>query len=144
MLKIVGDGANMVDITYIDNVAHAHWLAAKNLCSSATAGGKAYFIGQERPVKMWDWINDLFSRMGIPPVSGKISLPTALAVGAVLEMTHKLLFPEKEPRMTRFLAEQLAKSHYFSHDRARHDLGYFPIVPIEEGMDKLIHWLRDK
>ncbi len=143
-LKIVGDGTNKVDITYIDNVAQAHFLAAQNLISSASASGKAYFIGQERPVRMWQWINDLFKRMDVPPVTGKVSLPAARTAGSLLETTHRLMRRAGEPKMTRFLAEQLARSHYFSHDRAQQDFGYLPVVSIEEGMDKLIHWLKEK
>ncbi|MDH4319565.1 MAG: NAD-dependent epimerase/dehydratase family protein, partial [Desulfobulbaceae bacterium] len=45
-LRIVGSGRNMVDIAYIDNVVHAHVLAAENLLSSASAGGQAFFISQ--------------------------------------------------------------------------------------------------
>lgn len=144
LLKIVGDGANMVDITYIDNVGLAHFLAAQNLISSATASGKAYFIGQEKPVKMWEWINDLFSRMAVPRVTRKVPLPVAWTAGAALEATHSLFRGGVEPAMTRFLAEQLARSHHFSHDRAHRDFGYVPVVSIEEGMDKLIHWLKEK
>ena len=143
-LKIVGDGYNEVDITYIDNVAHAHVLAAKNLFSTFSAAGKAYFIGQERQVRIWDWINDVFSRMGISPVTQKISLPVARTIGGSLEIVHKLFLSAKEPKMTRFLAEQLARSHYFSHQRAQLDLGYTPQVLIDEGMEKLIHWLKRK
>jgi len=49
-LRIVGDGTNRVDISFIDNVADAHLLAAHNLETDATASGKAYFISQGKPV----------------------------------------------------------------------------------------------
>ena len=62
-LKQVGDGLNMVDISYVDNVADAHILAAENLFSSATAAGNAYFISQGEPVNLWNWVNDLFSKI---------------------------------------------------------------------------------
>ena len=39
--------------------------------------------------------------------------------------------------MTRFLAAQLAKSHYFDISRARRDFGYEPVVTHEEGMKRL-------
>ena len=48
LLKKVGTGTNMVDISYVDNVAYAHVLAADNLLeNSETAAGKAYFINQD-------------------------------------------------------------------------------------------------
>jgi nucleoside-diphosphate-sugar epimerase len=141
-LKIVGEGQNLVDITYIDNVALAHFLAAKNLLTLGSSSGKAYFIGQERPVKLWEWINELFVKLEIPQVEKKISLSAAYTAGRILETVHKLIIPNKEPVMTRFLAEQLAKSHYFSHESAYRDFGYTPKISIEEGMDKLLLWLK--
>lgn len=143
-LRIVGEGKNKVDITYIDNVAHAHILAAKNLFTTKTAAGKSYFIGQEKPVILWDWINELLEKSDINQVTKKVPLSVALFSGGLLEILFGLLNVEKEPKMTRFLAEQLAKSHYFSHLQAEQDIGYFPIVTIEDGMDRLLHWLKSK
>jgi nucleoside-diphosphate-sugar epimerase len=42
-----------------------------------------------------------------------------------------------EPRMTRFLAAQLAKSHYFDISRAKKDFGYRVRVSTSEGMERL-------
>ena len=128
----------------VDNVAEAHILAAKNLQSSATAAGNAYFISQGEPVNLWNWINDLFQRLNIEPVKKKINAKPAYMIGTLLEGIHMWFSLEKEPKMTRFLAEQLAKSHWFSIDRARHDFGYEPRVSTEEGMDRLVHWLSKK
>jgi nucleoside-diphosphate-sugar epimerase len=127
-LKRVGDGANLVDISYIDNVAHAHILAAKNLAGKGTASGKPYFISQGTPVNLWNWINALFAEMAISPVQSSLSETFAYRLGGVLELLYTAIRAKKEPRMTRFLAEQLAKSHYFSIANARKDLGYEPIV----------------
>jgi nucleoside-diphosphate-sugar epimerase len=140
-LKIVGNGTNLVDISYIDNVADAHVLAAENLNSSATAAGNAYFISQGEPVNLWNWINDLFARLGIEPVRKKISFGTAYSIGTLLEGIYMWFRVEKEPRMTRFLAEQLAKSHWFSIDRARRDLGYAPRVSTSAGLERVVEWL---
>lgn len=141
-LSIVGDGENLVDISYVDNVAHAHILAAKNLHTSAEANGRSYFIGQERPVNLFDWLNEIFQQLEIRPVKKRVSFAAAYGIGWILEKIHAAVMPEKEPKMTRFLAQQLAKSHYFSHENAQKDLGYTPQISIEEGMARLIQWLR--
>ncbi|WP_457576515.1 NAD-dependent epimerase/dehydratase family protein [Desulfomarina sp.] len=141
-LAIVGSGKNLVDITFIENVAHAHVLAADNLSTSATSAGKAYFIGQEKPVVLWEWINTLFMELGIPPLRKKVSFPVACGVGAVYEMIYTLFRLRGEPRMTRFLAYQLAHSHFFSHENAEKDLNYRPVVSIEEGMKQLVAWAK--
>jgi len=143
-LKIVGNGKNLVDISYIDNVAHAHVLAAENLNSTATAAGNAYFISQGVPVILWDWINDLFVRLGIEPVKKKIGFSTAYAVGTLMEGVYMWFGMEQEPRMTRFLAEQLAKSHWFSIANARRDLGYEPLVSTEDGLERVVEWLENE
>ncbi len=141
-LKRVGEGANLVDISYIDNVAHAHILAAKNLAGQATASGKAYFISQGIPVNLWDWINELFTKMSIPEIQSSLSETFAYRLGGVLELLYAACRAKNEPRMTRFLAEQLAKSHYFSIANAEMDLGYKPIVSTDEGLRRTVQWLK--
>ena len=46
--------------------------------------------------------------------------------------------------MTRFLAAQLAKSHYFNIQRAREDFAYEPSVSTELGMQKLAVWFGEQ
>lgn len=140
-LKRVGKGDNLVDISYVDNVAHAHILAAEDLAGRGNASGKAYFISQGEPVRLWDWINGLFAKLGITEVDGSLPFSLAYGAGAVLELLHSVVMPEREPRMTRFLAEQLAKSHYFSIRRAEMDFGYAPIVSTAQGMEHLVAWI---
>ncbi len=141
-LKIVGSGENRVDITYIDNVAHLHLLAAENLATTGEAKGQAYFIGDEDPVNLWNWINSLFKHCEIPQITQRISEKTAYAAGFTLECLYKGLRLEKEPPMTRFVAEQLARSHYFSHEKAKRELGYSELVSGQQAMDNLIHWVK--
>lgn len=141
-LKRVGDGDNFVDISYIDNVAHAHILAAKNLAEKGTACGNAYFISQGTPVNLWKWINELFAKMAVPEIHASISEGLAYKLGGLLELFYTVCRFQSEPRMTRFVAEQLAKSHYFSTAKAEKDLGYQPIVSAEEGLARTVQWLK--
>ncbi len=143
-LKRVGDGTNIVDISYVDNVAHAHVLAAENLKTTAACAGKAYFVSQGEPVNLWDWINTLFAAMDIPPVKQAVSFSTAYRVGSLLELVYKGIRVQKEPPMTRFIAEQLAKSHFFSIENSRNDFGYEPLVTTEEGLVRSINWFKNK
>jgi nucleoside-diphosphate-sugar epimerase len=140
-LRIVGNGKNQVDIAYIDNVVHAHLLAAENLAGPGSAAGHAFFIGQQEPVLLWPWINDLFSRMDVPPVTAQVGLGTAKTIGWLLEKGHGVLGRRQEPKMTRFLAEQLALSHWFSKKKAETLLGYEEKVSTEVGMERLVDWL---
>lgn len=142
-LKIVGSGDNLVDITYIENVAHAHILAAESLEKSDVAAGQAYFIGQERPVNLWDWINTLYGDLDIPEISKRVPFRLAYIVGAIFESCYFMMKIKTEPAMTRFLAGQLGRSHYFSHEKASRDIGYEPIISLEEGHERLLAWLHN-
>ncbi len=142
-LKRVGDGTNLVDISYVDNVAHAHLLAGENLATTKSASGKPYFVSQDEPVNLWSWINELYQRVGVPEINRYVSFPAAYKAGHLLELVYSALRVKKEPKMTRFLAEQLAKSHYFSIENCKRDLGYSPLVNNVEGMERLISWIKE-
>ncbi len=140
-LMQVGDGRNLVDMTYVDNAAYAHVLAAEALRSSQKANGKAYFISDGNPVVLWNWINDLLEELGIPQVKRKISYRTAYMIGSILELIY-MRGPLREPPMTRFVAGQLAFSHYFNISAARNDLGYKPRIGPDEALEKTVEWLK--
>jgi nucleoside-diphosphate-sugar epimerase len=143
-LKIVGDGTNMVDISYIDNVVDAHIKAAVNLELYGTAAGEAFFISQGEPVNLWGWINELFIALNRPLVARKISFKTAFRIGNMLEHLYGILRIKNEPKMTRFVAEQMAKSHWFSVEKARDILKWQPEVSTAEGMKRLVAWIREE
>jgi len=140
-LKIVGDGKNRVDLTYVDNAAVAHLQALDKLGEPDGPAGKAYFISDDAPVVLWDWINNLLSELGVPPVKGHVSPKAAYAVGSVLETVYRALGLSGEPKMTRFVAQQLATSHWYDMGPARRDFGYSPIVSPEDGLQNLIAYL---
>jgi 2-alkyl-3-oxoalkanoate reductase len=133
----VGDGKNLIDAVYVENAAFAHLLAADKLQPGSPVCGKAYFITNGQPVNCWDWINEILVLSGVPPVTKSISYRAAYAAGAVLEGIWTLTGRTDEPRMTRFLAAQLATSHYFNITAARQDLGYEPAISMAEGMEEL-------
>jgi nucleoside-diphosphate-sugar epimerase len=143
-LKIVGDGKNMVDISYIDNVVDAHITAAINLELYGTAAGEAFFISQGEPVKLWGWINDLLIALNRPLIARSISFQTAFRVGNILEHLYTFFRIKNEPKMTRFVAEQMAKSHWFSIKKAQDILKWQPQVSTSAGITRLVEWIRIK
>jgi nucleoside-diphosphate-sugar epimerase len=141
-LRRVGDGKNLIDHTYVENAAWAHLQAAERLQPSSRVCGNAYFLSQDDPVNCWQWINELLNLAGIASVRRSISYPAAKRLGWLLELYHELFNIQREPSMTRFLAAQLAKSHYFDISRAKDDLGYCVRVSTSEGMERLAKSLR--
>jgi len=140
-LRQIGDGTNLVDVTYIDNAASAHILALDRLAPGAPCAGKAYFISQGEPIRLWPWLNEILLSLGIPPFTKRVSYRLAYAAGTILEYVYRLFGLASEPPMTRFLAGQLAKSHYFDISASRRDLGYEAKVTTADGTRRLTDWL---
>jgi 2-alkyl-3-oxoalkanoate reductase len=139
----VGNGKNKVDVTYIDNAADAHILAAERLSENSKLSGRIYFISQAEPVLLWDMVNSILKAGGIAPVRRSVSQRTAYFLGVLFEAMFKCLQIQKEPPMTRFVAEELAKTHWFNISAAKKDLGYHPNVSTEEGLKRLKRWLDE-
>jgi nucleoside-diphosphate-sugar epimerase len=141
-LRIVGDGLNRVDTTYIDNAAQAHFDAFDHLAPGAACAGKAYFISNGEPKPMADLLNALLDAAGAPRVEQRLSFQAAYRIGAVCEALWTVLPLKGEPPMTRFLAEQLSTSHWYDMAPARRDFGYVPQVSFNEGITRLKASLR--
>jgi nucleoside-diphosphate-sugar epimerase len=136
-LKRVGLGENMISMSYVENAAHAHLLAADRLAPGSPAAGQAYFINEPEPVNLWSWVDELLALAGLPPVTRSISAPAAYFAGAMLESIYSILHLRGEPLMTRFLAQQLSGTHSYDISKAARDFGYQPIVPVAEGLRRL-------
>jgi nucleoside-diphosphate-sugar epimerase len=138
-LRIVGDGKNRVDLTHVRHAAQAHLLALDALAQPGhPANGRAYFISDGAPVVLWEWINTLLQKLGRPVVTRKISAKSAYAVGAVMETLWRILPLTGEPPMTRFVATELSKDHWYSIAAARRDLGYAPAADLGKEMTELV------
>lgn len=129
-LKIIGRGQNLVDVTYCENAANAHLLAAYELMNHKKNAGKAYFLGDEKPVELWPFIYELLGKDYQQYFSFKKKIPTSLAyfIGYILEKYYQWnKIYHKWPMLTRFAVLQMSKSHYFSHKKAQEDFNYQPI-----------------
>jgi len=140
----VGDGSNKIDTTYVEDAAHAHLLAADALTPESPVAGSVYFVSQDDPVNLWDFVNTLLTELRVPPVKRRISLPVARAIGAVLESAYRSLNLRGEPRLTRFLASELAQSHYYDISQAKQDFGYRPQVRIAEGIQRTVAYFSEE
>ncbi|MBW2247278.1 MAG: NAD-dependent epimerase/dehydratase family protein [Deltaproteobacteria bacterium] len=140
----VGNGKNLIDTIYIDNAADAHILAADALEKNPKLSGNIYFISQGDPVPLWDMINHILKAAGLAPVRRSMPRNMAWLIGVMLELVYRSFNISKEPRMTRFLADELAKAHWFDISAAGKDLGYAPRISIKEGLRRLERWLQNK
>lgn len=138
-LKMVGDGKNLVDVIHVKNAVHAHLMALEKIqLTPSPIAGRAYFLGQEKPVVLWDFINQILQHYQIKKVEKKISFKAAYTIGALMEfILSSFRIFHLDPPMTRFVAMQLAKSHYFDHQHAFEQLGYQPKITLDRVLDDL-------
>ena len=140
-LPILGDGENIVDLTYIENVVDALLLCAE---SHASTLGKKYNISNGEPVKIWELIERICRELNLPSPKRKISYPTAHTVASVLEFIYTLIPTHPEPPLTRISVSMMANSTTLDITAAKQELGYQPKVSIAEGFDKFMHWWKER
>ena len=98
---------------------------------------EAYFVGQEAPVNLWEFINQILQMNKVETVGSYIEFKKAYYLGYFLELVFKIFgILRPEPPMTRFVAMQLAKNHYFSHKKAQMHFNYSPHISTKEGLEK--------
>lgn len=142
-LRRVGDGTNLISMSYVENTAAAHLMAADRLDVGTVVAGKAYFINEPDAVNLWEWIDQLLALGDLPPIRKSISASAAWRIGRVMESVWTLLRLPGEPPMTRFVAQQLSSSHYYNTARARRDFDFSPMVVFEEAMRRLAPTIRE-
>ena len=141
-VRLIGE-PQKIDTVYIDNAVDAHLAAWERLEPGGNApAGKAYFITQGEPLEGPDFLNDLITAAGLPPVRKRIPVGVARTLAGVIEGLWTLFRVDREPPITRFVVSQLSTAHWYDISAARRDLGYAPQVSYAEGMERLRAWTR--
>ena len=138
-LPIFGDGENIVDLTYIENVVDALLLCAE---SPASTLGKKYNISNGESVKLWKLIERICKELNLPTPKRKISYQTANAAASVLEFIYTLIPTQPEPPLTRISVSMMANSTTLDITAAKNELGYQPKVSVDEGFDLFMKWRK--
>lgn len=139
-LPILGDGENMVDLTYIQNVVDALLLCVE---SPKNTLGKKYNISNGEPVKIWDLVNRICDELGFSHPRRKISRQAAHNVGGALEFIYSLIPYSPEPPLTRMSVSMMSNSTTLDISAAQNELGYQPKISIEEGVGRFLKWWKE-
>ncbi len=138
-LVMVGDGAALVDSTYVDNAVSAHLAAVDALELDARCAGRAYVVSNGEPRPVTELIEGICRAAGVEFAPRRVPVPVAKAVGSVVERVWPRL-RSGEPPITRFVAEQLATAHWFDQREIRADLKWQPEISLAEGFNRLGAW----
>ncbi len=130
----IGNGKNRVDITYIDDCVEAHVCGMAALNTNPAARGRAYFISQGEPVLLWSWVNEVLHANGLPSIKKRVPRWAASCIATLAESLARLDPKGREPFLSKFLASEMATSHYFDISAACRELGYTPRFTVQAGM----------
>ncbi|KAI4376459.1 hypothetical protein MLD38_014219 [Melastoma candidum] len=146
---IIGDGNNLYDFTYVENVVHGHICAERALASggevAAKASGQAYFITNMEPIKFWEFVSLILGGLGYERPRIKIPAAVVMPIAHLVEVTYRLLGPYgmKVPQLTPSRVRLLSCGRTFNASKAKNLLGYTPIVPLQEGIKRTIESYAD-
>jgi nucleoside-diphosphate-sugar epimerase len=135
----VGDGAKLLNLSYVDDVAEAMLLAA----STPAAAGQAYNLTDGTETSLRAFVELLCSELGIPAPTKRIPPPVAWAACYGAEALARARRAKEAPRLSRGRMRFLHYNQLYSGDKARRELGYRPRYTYREGVAPTLAWYRE-
>lgn len=134
-IPLFNGGANVVDLTAVENVALALRLACE--VGAEHADGRAYNITNDDPREFGALVAWLFDRMGVPVRYRRLNRRLAYGAAAVIEGLYGLMPGHPEPPLTRYTLSTIAFSQTLDISRAREELGYKPRVSLDDALARV-------
>ncbi|KAH9902249.1 NAD(P)-binding protein [Xylariomycetidae sp. FL2044] len=153
----VGVNENLFDFTYVENVAHAHLLAARALLgthalASASApldhervDGEAFVITNGSPVYFWDFMRSIWRAAGSPRGTSHVWV-LGRDLGILLGLLSEAVFAvlRQVPTFNRQRIVYSSMTRYFDISKAKQRLGYEPLVGLSEGVRRSVAWTLEQ
>ncbi|STU31816.1 nucleotide di-P-sugar epimerase or dehydratase [Klebsiella pneumoniae] len=133
-------GSALVDMTYYENAVHAMWLASQPACDHLPSA-RAWNISNGEPRTLRSIVQKLIDELGIKCRIRSVPYP-------MLDITARSMerFGDKNRQRTRVTHYGVSKLNFdFTLDitRAQDELGYQPVVTLDDGIVRTAAWLRD-
>jgi nucleoside-diphosphate-sugar epimerase len=144
-LRIFGAGDNLISCCHVDNAAHAHILAARQLAAGASGvGGEFFVIADGGAVYFWDAINQAVEACGLQSLHDKFHLSRGLLYPAAYLGQLISKFRSEPFRLTPFTVRMLTMHRYFAIDKAETALGYRALRSFAEAWPECIQAARTR
>ncbi|KAK8095370.1 erg26- C-3 sterol dehydrogenase [Apiospora kogelbergensis] len=151
----IGENENLFDFTYVENVAHAHLLAARALLVTAAAetqpldhervDGEAFLVTNGEPVYFWDFTRAVWRAAGSdkgPGSAWTLARETGLMLGFLSEVYFGIV--RKPATFNRQRIIYSCMTRYYDITKARRRLGYEPLVSLSEGVKRAVAWTLEQ
>jgi len=146
-LKVqIGNGKNLWDWTFNENVIHAHFLAAQALLRTfdkqpapdMRVDGEGFLITNDEHIEFWEFARRIGDAAGYPTKREEVrSLPRALmlAVAILSEWWVWLTsFGRSKSQMDRLAIQYSTMTRTYNIAKAKRVLGYRPVVSLSEAV----------
>lgn len=127
-----GGGRHRMSTCHVKNASFGMRLALR-----AGGAGQVYFLTDGEPVVFREFIGSLIRTQGVEPGERSAPLWLADAVAAAGEAVWRLFPLKGEPPLTRTALNLFFREVTVSDAKARRELGYRPVIGIEDGLREL-------
>lgn len=131
-------GKNLVDITCVQNVAYACYLAM----ITPEAQGETFNITNGEPQEFKRLLMMFCEAAGKKPKFLELPFNVVYSIASALEIIYKALPTNAEPILTRYTVATLGFSQTLNIDKAKKILKYEPIISLEEGIAEYGEWWK--
>lgn len=125
----LGGGASRTSTTHVANLVHALVLAL-----TRGEGGRAYFVVDDGQRTLREFLSALARTQGVDLGAKSVPRGVARALARVVEGTWRLFNIKRAPPMTRFAISMMSSTVTIDDRRARAELGYSPVISVEDGL----------
>lgn len=132
-----GGGRHRMSTCHVRNVSHGTRLAMRR-----GRPGEIYFLTDGAPVPFRDFITRLIRTQGVDPGDRTAPMWVADALAAIGEAAWRILPLEGEPPLTRTALNLFFREVTVNDAKARRELGYRPVVSVDEGLEEMQSPLR--
>lgn len=141
-VPIVGPGTNLRSMGYVDNLCHGLLLAA----TVRKAAGQTYWMADRRPYSMNEIVDTiehlLETEFGQPCAHKRMHLPglaSAIAFAADSVLQSLGVYNQKI-----HVLSEMNKTIACSVRKAEKELGYRPVIELQEGMRRSLAWCKNQ
>lgn len=141
LVATIGPADAIIDNTHVDNLVLAEVLTAEGLIRKpAVVGGQAYFIVDDEPMNLMEWLRPLIEGLGYRVPTRSIPALPMYFLGFLAECLHFIGGPR--PFMTRLEVHNLTAKFTFRQDKARRHLDFKPVIGRERGMKACVEFYK--
>lgn len=129
-LKIIGDGANRLNVVHAGNVAEAAILAA----NSDRAIGQAYNCSHDGVMTQREYFDLIAQTIGEPKIRARVPYVVASSAAFLMECFGHLCSTPNPPLATRYAVWLMGRRCFFECQKIKDELGWSSSIQYAEGV----------